>query len=631
MHATASLDRPRRDSDVPAAAVLLFLIVPLAAWLYGDFVGSAHLLWRDLDHDRNGHFQFGLNMALDLARGDVAAFVSDLNRATVWPPLHGLVLALVLLVGGIDMRLAVLPSLAGWVVTVVATALVARRLVGQRTEGNVAAAVALIFVAASPSLRDYALDSMLESLGAALTAVALYLYLRAKAEPAERWPAGRWWRGFALVLTLLFFEKANYWGLLIGGIVVAEVAADPAAALAAVRTIAARLGTRAFWAAQARAPLTWVFIALVAVVVTISLRGPTAIMLFGRRVSFYPPENLTTAAFWAVFLRALQLWRASPASRAQPQAHPSPLRTLLAWHGLPVAVWFLLPHKLSTFLWYAGPANGPTGSFDPFAGVMRYVDWAAHEYHATPAAAAAALALAAVALARLRRLAPGGGAVAAVLAVSLLGASVHPNQKARFLESWVPTLWMLAGAGGGVITAALPAALGRWRHAIAAAGLIALGWWHVPALTRSWQATPWAGPADASDLDVAALYLDRLPADRPAALVSTIGGQAFFGWSYAVRFGDRRRLDLFTIFEPTNRARLRADAASWASATPADVAVVVDATDARLDDPAAGMVSSELAAIFAEALRSDGRFVAGEQRTLPGTGMRVTLWTRATP
>src|SRR2546429_3424238 len=53
---------------------------------------------------------------------------TSLFRST-WPPFHGIVLAAVLLVGGIDERLGVLPSLAGWVITVVAAALTARRLV----------------------------------------------------------------------------------------------------------------------------------------------------------------------------------------------------------------------------------------------------------------------------------------------------------------------------------------------------------------------------------------------------------------------------------------------------------------------------------------------------------------------
>src|SRR5262245_57442619 len=208
MRATfASATTEFRASDLPVAAVLLLVAVPLAAWLYGDFLVQPRLLWRGLDHDRNAHFQFALSLALDLRHGDLVAFIADLNRATVWPPVHGLMLALVLLVGGFDERLGVLPSLAGWVITIVAGALAARRLMPRAADGAVAAAVSAMFIVASPALREYALDVMLESLGAALTVLALYVYLRAKSAAAP----DAWWRGFALVLTLLFLEKANYW------------------------------------------------------------------------------------------------------------------------------------------------------------------------------------------------------------------------------------------------------------------------------------------------------------------------------------------------------------------------------------------------------------------------------------
>src|SRR5262249_3475619 len=136
MLASDTLDRrTTRDSDLPAALLLLLVAVPLAVWLYADFLGSARLLWRGIDHDRNGHFQFGLALAVDLRNLDLVAFVTDLNRAMSWPPFHGLVLAVVLLIGGLDERLGVLPSLAGWVITVVAVALTARRMVGQRSNG----------------------------------------------------------------------------------------------------------------------------------------------------------------------------------------------------------------------------------------------------------------------------------------------------------------------------------------------------------------------------------------------------------------------------------------------------------------------------------------------------------------
>jgi len=45
----------------------------------------------------------------------------------VWGPLHMTLAAVALLVGGFDYRIAVLPSLAGWIATAIFAFLAARR------------------------------------------------------------------------------------------------------------------------------------------------------------------------------------------------------------------------------------------------------------------------------------------------------------------------------------------------------------------------------------------------------------------------------------------------------------------------------------------------------------------------
>src|SRR5580700_8520431 len=67
-------------------------------------------LWQGYYHDRNGHYAFGQDLALAVRTGDLQWFFSELEKAKVWPPLHGLVLAAVLLIGGIDHRLGIVPS-----------------------------------------------------------------------------------------------------------------------------------------------------------------------------------------------------------------------------------------------------------------------------------------------------------------------------------------------------------------------------------------------------------------------------------------------------------------------------------------------------------------------------------------
>jgi hypothetical protein len=74
-------------------------------------------------------------------------------------------------IGGPDYRLAVLPSLSGWVGTAVFGFLAARRMVPRG--GNLAGLLAGLLILASPAHRGFATDIMLESMGACLSLVAL--------------------------------------------------------------------------------------------------------------------------------------------------------------------------------------------------------------------------------------------------------------------------------------------------------------------------------------------------------------------------------------------------------------------------------------------------------------------------
>src|SRR5262249_40396445 len=152
--------------------VVIGTTLVLAGQLYGHFLATHRHLWDSGTHDRNAHYLYVLRLATDVRQGEVLRLLEDLNSTRVWPPLQGVVGAAVLLVGGLDYRLAVLPSLAGWVATVVFGFLCARRAV--RHGGNLAGFVAAVFILASPGHRAFATDVMLESLGAGLTLAVLY-------------------------------------------------------------------------------------------------------------------------------------------------------------------------------------------------------------------------------------------------------------------------------------------------------------------------------------------------------------------------------------------------------------------------------------------------------------------------
>src|SRR5438034_8986431 len=90
--------------DRVAFALILAIALAGAAAALAAYLDQPDLLWRDLFyfHDRNGHFQFGLDLALAVKTADPVWFFSELDKAKVWPPLHGLVLSAILLVAGTD-------------------------------------------------------------------------------------------------------------------------------------------------------------------------------------------------------------------------------------------------------------------------------------------------------------------------------------------------------------------------------------------------------------------------------------------------------------------------------------------------------------------------------------------------
>ena len=112
------------------AGVVLTAVV-VAGWTYRSFLDRSRSLWWGIGHDRHAHYLFGLNLALDVRQGNVFHLLRVLDGGRTYPPLNGFLEAVVLLAGGRDYRLAVLPSLAGWVGAAVLGFLLARRAVPQ--------------------------------------------------------------------------------------------------------------------------------------------------------------------------------------------------------------------------------------------------------------------------------------------------------------------------------------------------------------------------------------------------------------------------------------------------------------------------------------------------------------------
>ncbi|MEI8196593.1 MAG: hypothetical protein WCI73_11845, partial [Phycisphaerae bacterium] len=193
--------------------LLVLAVVILAGVHLQQFYARAEGLWNGAVHDRTQHYLFTLKLRNALAQGNIGTLIAALWKARLYPPLHGILSALPMCFG-VDYRLAVLPSILGWMLTVVGGFALARQMTPKDTGRLGAWAAGLTaagFLLASPAHNAYSTDIMLEALGAGLSMLVLWLYMRALERPGDR----RAWTFLALALTLLFLEKLNYWLLVV--------------------------------------------------------------------------------------------------------------------------------------------------------------------------------------------------------------------------------------------------------------------------------------------------------------------------------------------------------------------------------------------------------------------------------
>jgi hypothetical protein len=548
------------------------LALALAFVTYQQFLDVSRLLWGSAIHDRNAHYFFGLSLALDVQQMDLLQLLTDLDGARTWPPLHGILVALVLLIGGLHYQLAVLPSLAGWVGTVVFGFLTARRLVPRG--GNLAGLVAVVFIVASPAHRIYATDIMLESLGAGLSLLAVYLYLVAVQHPSV-WA----FRGLGLALTALFLHKYNYWLLVVAALLAAEVSSQPLAWWHWLRQPLAAVDWRRWFRVQVRQSWNYLLGVLVGLLIWMALGGGHTIVLGKHAVSLRSPHNLLHLVYALGLLRGWLWWRRG--GIVWGQRFSIRFRQLALWHGLPVAVWFLLPKRLGYWLWYLAANEGDQPHDDPLGGVVFYASHAATDYHLGLWSAILAAGLVLVAILAWRRLQPGGRAVLFLVLLSAILTAPHPNRKSRFLHSWIAAGWVAAGAGLAVLVYGSTAARRkRVRPLLATAAVGGLALAHAPGLLQAGH-SPERGHDDylhiaASTCDLTDYFLPQLASSRRAAIFSTMECKYLVRWSFAERYRQRDRVEVDLKGFGSSPEEDRRCFAQWLAATDCDTVVFID-------------------------------------------------------
>jgi hypothetical protein len=501
-----------------AVGVALVAVAAASAMFVSSFA-DPDAIWRP-GSDREVHFSAALRLALAAENHDARWFWSEIASPISYPPLHALALAAILLAGGLDVRLGIVPSLVGWVATVVLIWVIARRFFADRLLGNFAATVAVIFAFGSPTFRYLASDVMLESGGAALTALALWLYMRASAAPDD--PAK--WRWLAVGLTALFFYKSNYWALTAGTLIITHLSAEPARWINMAHPALAPLRWRGALSWVVRQPLLIVFLGMAACAVVVIVNGPRPIEIFGRRVSLYPGSNLISATFGVLCLWIALTWHRNR-ERISKAIGPAG-RAIMFWHVVPAALSLLIPGKLSWFLWYVGPLHTFGERRTVWQGLQEYGTGLAEGFHGAPWAAVLALVLALVAIAHAPRMKPELRAPVILLLFSAVAVVFHPNQQVRFLDSWIFALWICAGVGAAFLLERFVPL--RLRTATALAALLTLVVASL-AVTPSPAARVYAvqtpGPPESELVNV---YRPYLRGNDPIGLVATNDEQSRF-------------------------------------------------------------------------------------------------------
>src|SRR5262245_10410769 len=615
---------------VGVAAVLIVVATAFAAATFKTYYDNPADLWRGLEHDRASHYLFGLDLGLALRGLDPLQFLVRLEQIRDWVPLHPLVLGIVLGVGGIDHRLATIPGLMGWVLAVVMTGLIARRLVADMISGLTAAAVAVTFAIASPYFREISADVMLEGLGARLTALAIWLFLRAR-YPRDVGDASqdKWrWRALALVLALLFLEKQNYWLLTIVALALAAVSEATREWLARARELTAGIDVRRVALAAIKDPLLVAVAAIGIFVLVIVLNGPRPFHLFGRSISLYPPRNPMTLAWVLLFIRIAIAWYRN---RAALDRWLGPIgRAMFYWQAVPIGLFLLLPHRLQFFMMYVSSANSfPFQRFDPAFGAWACTHFLLDDYHAAYWSGALALVLALVAAVGwwrgCRFLAPGVQAPLILMLLSAAAVVLHPTDNMRYLGSWIFTLWICAGLGAGLMVAMLAARVAApLRAAIAAAAVAALVIAHVqaewsPTLHRASRAANRAP----SDFDLAAAYLPATAGLKDVGFVLSFGHHYFTTWTVREQCRCRATVD-WPPAPIADRAAVRDAVAAWIRDTTAERIVMID-TFERNDPYEVDWTRTQALGMY-DAMMAQRRFEVTQTIALPAYPAQIWIW-----
>lgn len=601
-----------------------------AAFVFQHHAAHERGLWVSPTNDRNANYRYSLQLAADLRAGDIPSLVSDFDKGSiVWPPLHGVLLALFLLIVPGQPTLVVVPSLIGWVGAAVFAYLTGNRAV--RSFGPLAGLVAATLVLGTPTFRGYAADCMLECLGCCLTFAVLHAYLRWEQDRTARSVA---WLGLAL--TLLFFEKYNYWVL--------TVLACGSAHLLIHRWEWWDIGRRAFvgrrWGkwllAQLWHPLTYAIALAGGLCIAAAVNGDFDLPLGGWVIPVRGTNTLLTITYALVLLRFTLWWWTGGRHIVRELIGPQRY-SLVYWHMTPILLWFLIPLRLPKFIWFLSPSNAPTEDTGGFAGGVQFY-WQVFTAHYAVGEPFlwTALVLGAVGVLSLLAFRPfrvAGWVVVLYAVVTTLLTLKHPNHQPRYLFTAAAGLWVVAGVGGAW-AASHASRVRPWAGwAVAATVLAAVGWAVAPHFVRPDTSVPHGvGDGQVSLRDLGEPMLAATAGDERVAVFGSCPTKFWVGWCWleSGRKSASLQVDYREAgpYDPATEADRPALFARWCEVTRCDAVVFIDTEPGcPLDEQT---VSTEAHSALKELLPKQTTFVLQETIPVPGRGT-IFVWRRRPP
>lgn len=399
-----------------------------------------------------------------LRAGQLLEFLRLVNDQVVWPFLHGLLLVPWMALAGDDLESAA--RLAAWLAALTPLAAFAGGLALHPARGVLAGSLAAALIATAPVPAVFGTLGMLEAPGAFLLAVTFALHARALQPGAARgWTAAAGLSTAALVLL-----KYNYGLLWLAGLLLFEWRDRPPAARRAAREAVERWLGAGGW----RRPLPLLAALAALVTLAILVTGGGAFAAFGQRISLRSPGN---PAY--VLLLLLTAWAAVSSSRRRAAWRDGcrrlgeRTRLLALTIGLPLLLWFLIPHPNRVRALVEFSINRSTGPAPwSLEGLLYYPAAFARDYAAAPGLGWAVLALA---LLPPRRIEPAALRLAWCAALAGLAATtLHRYHDPRFLHTTAVVI-ALAAAGRltvliAMLAARVPPPAGR---ALAGAALVA--------------------------------------------------------------------------------------------------------------------------------------------------------------